>query len=989
VFDAMGRVSKQGLTFFELGTDDNGFSDGGFVGGVPLHATLTTYDALGRPIIVTRPADPDFKTGAARTAVTTTVYDLGTAPGGSVRRLRTAVTDANGHVRLAYRALADRVVAVEERPTEPGQPTSAVTRYLYNPVGELTQIADAQGHLTTIVYDLLGKKTLIANPDAGQIDFTYDAMGNMVRKQDGNLSNRSGPMPYIRYEYDLDRLVGIRYPEGSATMDVKFEYGPPGAAGNGAGRIVRVVDGAGEEKREYGALGDVILTRRTLRPLKPLEAPLVFETRFDFDEWGRMNWITYPDRETVRYEYDRGGRVNYARGDRPATVHYPAASEVYLQFMTYDEFGQRRTAKLGNGAVTKYAYYPQNHRLSWVETFSAGRKLQNLTYGYDLVGSVTFESNGLGPATDIRSGDVSYEFLYDSLDRLKWAKGTAAARPGVTDEFETAYTYSAIHNMTSNKQVHKVTTITDLATDVAYPPHTNHDFIYTYDDAKPHQAKQIGNMFLTYDFNGNTKSECRDHADPTCSVNHDHYREYGWTEDNRLASVIDGGGRSVTRFLYDAAGERLVKFGSGGASITIGQFFNVKGRTAATKHVFAGTARLASKLLPPGDYASPTLGATIPATTATGPTTGTGSTGTNPVGDGSPNDTGCVPSDYQPQKCPILVNGEPVVPYPFQDTKVRPETYYYHPDHLRSTSWVTDQNGKVHEHVEYFPYGEVWRDPVSDRDGAGVKGQRFLFSGKELDETGLYYFGARYLDPQRARWISPDPLTLTQASPANGTSNNDGTTFLVQHVASLQRARWPRALSAYAYVGWTPLSYDDPDGLAERGDVVFFNWGDPVQDWPRHAAIATKVDSAGNPTHVFGAWEDTMTFHEVDLSKYHGGVKDNIIGTGSMKGLSSISVEQLVKTWSGRAVAENWSEHGEPGPVCLDACTAADGLGGPKLRSEMNKDLGSHPQSYKDMAKRSGTSAPQAGKDSLYRRNMHLWQFFKNTNRYTDEHKKK
>jgi len=348
-----------------------------------------------------------------------------------------------------------------------------------------------------------------------------------------------------------------------------------------------------------------------------------------------------------------------------------------------------------------------------------------------------------------------------------------------------------------------------------------------------------------------------------------------------------------------------------------------------------------------------------------------------------------VPSDYQPQKCPILVNGEPVVPYPFQDTKVRPETYYYHPDHLRSTSWVTDQNGKVHEHVEYFPYGEVWRDPVSDRDGAGVKGQRFLFSGKELDETGLYYFGARYLDPQRARWISPDPLTLTQASPANGTSNNDGTTFLVQHVASLQRARWPRALSAYAYVGWTPLSYDDPDGLAERGDVVFFNWGDPVQDWPRHAAIATKVDSAGNPTHVFGAWEDTMTFHEVDLSKYHGGVKDNIIGTGSMKGLSSISVEQLVKTWSGRAVAENWSEHGEPGPVCLDACTAADGLGGPKLRSEMNKDLGSHPQSYKDMAKRSGTSAPQAGKDSLYRRNMHLWQFFKNTNRYTDEHKKK
>ncbi len=56
---------------------------------------------------------------------------------------------------------------------------------------------------------------------------------------------------------------------------------------------------------------------------------------------------------------------------------------------------------------------------------------------------------------------------------------------------------------------------------------------------------------------------------------------------------------------------------------------------------------------------------------------------------------------------------------------VRPETYCYHLDHLGSTSWVTDQNGCVHEHVEYLPYGEVWRDPRSDADGAPVKGQQW------------------------------------------------------------------------------------------------------------------------------------------------------------------------------------------------------------------------------------------------------------------------
>jgi RHS repeat-associated protein len=183
------------------------------------------------------------------------------------------------------------------------------------------------------------------------------------------------------------------------------------------------------------------------------------------------------------------------------------------------------------------------------------------------------------------------------------------------------------------------------------------------------------------------------------------------------------------------------------------------------------------------------------------------------VGGGVPNAGGCVPSEYQPQKCPILVNGEPVVPYPFQDTKVRPETYYYHPDHLGSTSWVTDQNGKVHEHVEYFPYGEVWREPKSDRDGAGVKGQRFLFSGKELDEeTGLYYFGARYYDPVRVRWTSTDKLI---SLPFGDIDRSTG----IQYPSRFGNPNGPASLNLYAFVQHNPLLYVDPTGnqTAERG----------------------------------------------------------------------------------------------------------------------------------------------------------------------------
>ena len=80
--------------------------------------------------------------------------------------------------------------------------------------------------------------------------------------------------------------------------------------------------------------------------------------------------------------------------------------------------------------------------------------------------------------------------------------------------------------------------------------------------------------------------------------------------------------------------------------------------------------------------------------------------------------------------------------------------FFYHPDHLGSTSMVTDAEGYITQNVSYIPYGEVF---VEERNG--VWNTPYLFNAKELDEeTGLYYYGARYLNPKDTRWISVDPL---------------------------------------------------------------------------------------------------------------------------------------------------------------------------------------------------------------------------------------
>ena len=64
--------------------------------------------------------------------------------------------------------------------------------------------------------------------------------------------------------------------------------------------------------------------------------------------------------------------------------------------------------------------------------------------------------------------------------------------------------------------------------------------------------------------------------------------------------------------------------------------------------------------------------------------------------------------------------------------------WYYHPDHLGSTSMVTDEKGNLIDHIHYFPFGEVW---LEERPASLP--EEFFFTAKEMDpETGFYDFGA-------------------------------------------------------------------------------------------------------------------------------------------------------------------------------------------------------------------------------------------------------
>lgn len=105
-------------------------------------------------------------------------------------------------------------------------------------------------------------------------------------------------------------------------------------------------------------------------------------------------------------------------------------------------------------------------------------------------------------------------------------------------------------------------------------------------------------------------------------------------------------------------------------------------------------------------------------------------------------------------------------------------TFYYHTDHQGSTRLVTDESRTIVAAVMYEPFG---KNSVTGEESS-------LYSGKEMDSTGLYCFGARYYDPQLGTFITRDPIAGKKAL--------------------------PQSLNRYAYCLNNPVRLTDPTGMS-------------------------------------------------------------------------------------------------------------------------------------------------------------------------------
>jgi RHS repeat-associated protein len=129
-------------------------------------------------------------------------------------------------------------------------------------------------------------------------------------------------------------------------------------------------------------------------------------------------------------------------------------------------------------------------------------------------------------------------------------------------------------------------------------------------------------------------------------------------------------------------------------------------------------------------------------------------------------------------------------------------------DALGSTIALIDPSGNTQAQYGYDPYGNM--------NATGSTTNSYTYTGREFDGLGLYYYRARYYNPNTGRFLSEDPIGFLGG------------------------------INEYAYAGDDPIDYFDPFGLDKN----------PPSNFTKHFGLTTPCGSSSS--QVMGAVESNF-----------------------------------------------------------------------------------------------------------------------------------
>jgi RHS repeat-associated protein len=311
----------------------------------------------------------------------------------------------------------------QHRPSSYTDAAGQTTSYMYNGVGQLTQITDPLENITKFNHDSMYRLMNIINADGKiQTSFTYDSFSRIQARTDSEGYT-------VGYFYDaMDRLIGERYPDATARI---YAYDDPKAPLD----LHTITDRKGNTTTfDHDSVRNLVMVTDPLKhvtkfaywangKLKGLSDPNNNVTVWIIDIEGRVVAKQFPDLSTVTYTYgvpftsrlqaitDALGQkkeYSYYKDDRVRGIVYQSVHPTPSVFFAYDPDFPRLTMMIDGSGTTTYNYWPANHLGAlqlMTEVKPGGRPI---TYQYDPLGRL---------ANRTVDGDTE-TFTYDAIGRL-------------------------------------------------------------------------------------------------------------------------------------------------------------------------------------------------------------------------------------------------------------------------------------------------------------------------------------------------------------------------------------------------------------------------------------------------------------------------------------------------------------------------------------------------------------------------------------------
>jgi RHS repeat-associated protein len=300
----------------------------------------------------------------------------------------------------------------------------ASTTIDYDAVGNVIKITDADGVFVGYTYDAAHRLTDISDAVGNHIHYTLDAAGNKT-KEDTYDSGNTLRRTLSRSYNTLGQLIGVTDGLNHTVFNANYTD-----SYDANGNLVHTADGLGiQRKQGYDALNRLVSMLDNYNGTDT--ATQNTQATFAYDALDNLEGVTDPDGLSTTYDYD--GLSN------PKALHSPDTGSTGFQV---DAAGNRIQQTDAKGTVRTTAYDALNRPI----TVSYPDSTQNIAYHYDEANSVTgcASSFPVGRLTRIVEAAVTTTYCYDNhgnVTRKVQAQGSQVDT--------TTYSYTAADRLSS------------------------------------------------------------------------------------------------------------------------------------------------------------------------------------------------------------------------------------------------------------------------------------------------------------------------------------------------------------------------------------------------------------------------------------------------------------------------------------------------------------------------------------------------------------